>query len=169
MTNRLAQFLKAVDYRVTEGYEYMWHAYGNYAYALSSDGDGFSATIIFDTQTQEVYESDICDLTNQRAYRMINPKFAQAFRDEADSRKVDNNQAWEGVTYTDLEVEEDFIEKFKAIISGESYDTKVSVPMELEQDQLFELMRRAHEEDLTLNQYVEKILRNMIGSHGFQE
>jgi predicted HicB family RNase H-like nuclease len=38
----------------------------------------------------------------------------------------------------------------------------VSVPLELEDDKMFELMRMAHEQDITLNQLVENILRNMI-------
>jgi hypothetical protein len=47
-------------------------------------------------------------------------------------------------------------------VTGQDYDTRVSVPVELDDSELFELMRRAHERDITLNQLVEEILRAVI-------
>jgi hypothetical protein len=42
----------------------------------------------------------------------------------------------------------------------------VSVPLELGNDEMFELMRMAHEQDLTLNQLVESLLRRVIEEEG---
>jgi hypothetical protein len=50
-----------------------------------------------------------------------------------------------------------------AIMSNQDYNTTISVPVELEDDVLFSLMRMAHEADLTLNKFVEKILREQLG------
>jgi hypothetical protein len=49
-----------------------------------------------------------------------------------------------------------------SIKAGEDYDTRVSVPLELENDEMFELMKMAHEQDLTLNEFVEQLLRRVI-------
>jgi hypothetical protein len=66
------------------------------------------------------------------------------------------------VNYVDIEVDDDFIQKCLAIKAGEDYDTRVNIPLELEDDQMFELMKMAHEQDLTLNEFVEQLLRRVI-------
>jgi len=81
---------------------------------------------------------------------------------EALSRGVDFKQAWDAVNYVDLEDDEDFCEKAEAIRDGIEYDTRVSVPLTVPDDVLFELMKRAHEQDITLNQLVEQILWTAI-------
>jgi hypothetical protein len=70
--------------------------------------------------------------------------------------------AWDDVDYVDLETDDDFIQKCLAIKAGEDYDTRVSVPLELENDEMFELMKMAHEQDLTLNEFVEQLLRRVL-------
>jgi hypothetical protein len=88
--------------------------------------------------------------------------FKEAHDSEADERSVEINQAWDDVNYVDLESDDDFIQKASAIVADEEYDTRVDVPLNLPDNQLFELMKLAHEADMTLNQYVEKILRQAI-------
>lgn len=166
----LKKFMEIVDYRITEGYEYQWTCYGPDAFALDSwnhQQDGYSAGVMFDTKTHTVYEVSICDYKRGRAYRMINPDFRAAHREEAKSKNVLENQAWDDVDYVDLEVEEDFVSKASAIISDTDYDNKVSVPLDLDDDELFMMMKLAHEQDITLNQLVEKILIEAIKQHEF--
>jgi hypothetical protein len=161
----MKEWMELVDYRITEGSPYGWQCYGSDVYCLDSwngEHDGFSFTIIFNTRTQEVYEVQAHDYVHNRAYRMVNPDFEKKLKKEAKRRDVNKDQAWDDVNYTDLEVDDDFIQKCLAIKAGEDYDTRVSVPLELEDDQLFELMKMAHEQDLTLNQLVEKLLRAVI-------
>jgi hypothetical protein len=75
--------------------------------------------------------------------------------------------AWElddgtPLEYIDLEVDDDFIQKCLSIIAKEPYDTRVTVPLDLDQDTMYNLMKMAHEKDITLNQMVELLLRDMI-------
>ena len=161
----LKQFMETVNYRITEGSDYGWQCYGHNVYCLDSwngEQDGHSLTIIFDTQTQEVYEVQAHDYQNQRAYRMINPNYDEAFRKEAKTKTQWMNEAWENVDYIDLETDEDWLEKAQAIVMGLNYDTRVQVPLDLDKEQMFELMRLAHEGDMTLNEFVESILRKEI-------
>ena len=161
----LKEFMEVVDYRITEGSDFCWDCYGPNAYRLDSwngDQDGHSVSIVFDTKNQTVYEASVYDYRNSRAYRMINPDYAIDHKDEAASRNVDANEAWEGVNYVDLETEEDFLEKTSAIVNQEDYDTRVDIPITLEDDILFQLMKLAHEKDITLNQLFEEILREEI-------
>lgn len=162
------EWMELVDYRITEGSEYCWSCFGSDAYSLSSwngDQDGFSFNIVFDTQTQTVYAVEVCDFARDRAYRMINPDFKQAHDDEARDRGVNAREAWDAVNYIDLETEEDFIQKGQAIRDGVQYDTRVSIPITLPDDELFYMMKVAHERDITLNQLVEIALQEAIDQH----
>jgi hypothetical protein len=161
----MKEWTELVGYRITEGSDYMWQCYGSNAYTLDSwngEQDGHSFTIIFDTRDQTVYEVQAHDYVHDRAYRMINEEFQKKNRKEAKKRDVDKDNAWDDVNYIDLEVDDDFIQKCLAIQAGEDYDVRVSVPLELEDNQMLELMSMAHEQDITLNQLVENILRNVI-------
>jgi hypothetical protein len=148
----LKEFMELVDFKITEGSDYHVNVPG--LYLLSSwNGEqaGYSFDIAFHpADNQRVYLVEANDMKNNRAYRLKDPAL-----------DIDN-VAWDGVEYTDLEVDDDFIQKCLAIKSGEEYDTRVSVPLELEDDLMFELMKKAHERDITLNQMVEEILREVI-------
>ena len=150
----LKEWMEIVDYRITEGGDY--NLYSPNAYALSSwngEHDGHSMEIIFDTKTQVVYCLEACDFTNNRAYRMVNP----------DYKGVDiDTQAWDDVKWIDLDVDADFIQKALAIKAGEDYDTRISVPLELDHNTMFSLMKLAHERDITLNAIVEDLLKEVI-------
>jgi hypothetical protein len=164
----MKEWMELVDYKITEGSDFCWNCYGNDAYMLDSwngEQDGYSFTVIFDTKTQVVYEVQAHDYVHQRAYRMVNEDFRKKLKKEARKRDVDKDMAWDDVDYVDLEVDDDFIQKCLSIKAGEDYDTRVVVPLELEDDMLFNLMKMAHEHDVTLNQMVEVVLRQVIDQH----
>lgn len=165
----LKQWMETCNYRITEGSEYGWQCYGHSAYRLDSwngDQEGHTVSIVFDTRTQDVYEVTAYDYARDRAYRMINPEFRQAFESEVEDRDQ-LDMAWEDdngnpIKYIDLETDEDFLEKAYAIMNDQDYDSRVQIPVTLEDDVLFQLMKIAHEKDITLNQLFEDILREEI-------
>lgn len=166
----MKQFFEAVGYRITEGADYGWNCYGNNSHQLSAwnglHGDGgWSANIVFSTKSQKVYEVEVCDYTNNRAYRLINPKYKVKHELEGVSRGVLGNQAWDDVDYIDLDVDGDFLEKLEAIVAGEDYDTRVQVEVDFTDDELLTYMKIAHERDITFNQLVEEALRHAIEKH----
>lgn len=172
----IKDFMEIVNYRITEGSDYMWDCFGHTSYRLDSwngEQDGYTISIVFDTRTQEVYVVEAFDYKRERAYRLINPSFRDTYKQECQDRDV-LDEAWEKddgtpLMFTDLEVEEDFIEKACAIVADVDYDTGVLIPLNLEKDQLYDLMLMAHERNVTLNQLVEEVLRNEMEKiqHGF--
>ena len=161
----LKEWMEIVGYRITEGSDYCWDCYGPNAYQLDSwsgSNDGYSFTINFDTVTQVVYEVQAHDYANNRAYRLRNPAYTEGHDAEAEDRDCPPNEAWEDVNYVDLETVNDWTEKAAAIIAGQAYDERVEVPLNLDKEELYQLMQLAHEHDMTLNQFVEKILREEI-------
>ena len=165
----LRDFMKVTDYRITEGSDYEWSCYGPYAYSLDCwngvhNAGGYSMSVVFDTKTQEVYQIEACDYTNQRAYQYVIPEFRKAYDEEASTRSYDD-QAWDDVNWTRLETEEDFWEKATSIVNGEvDYDTRIQVPLDIEKDDMFKLMQLAHERDITFNELVERVLVDAIAA-----
>jgi hypothetical protein len=161
----LKDFMETVDYKVTEGSDYGWDCYGNNAYRLDSwnqDQEGHTVSIVFDTRTHVVYEVNAYDYARSRAYRLINPDYKEAHDDEAAGRGVLENQAWDDVNYVDLDVDEDFLEKARAIVADEDYDTRVQVPVDFSDEELLTYMKMAHERDMTFNEFIESVLRQAI-------
>lgn len=165
----LKDFMEVVDYRITEGSDYQWQCFGPNAYCLDSwngDQQGHTVSIIFDNKDQTVYQVMAYDYANDRAYRMTNPDFKADFDAECAERDI-IDQAWElddgtPVNYVDLEVEEDFLEKARAIVNEEDYDTRVRVPIDFTDEELLTFMKAAHEKDMTFNQFVEEALKSAI-------
>lgn len=168
----LKDFMEIVDYRITEGSDYQWACFGPTAYRLDSwngDQDGHTVSVLFDTHSQEVYQVEAFDYSNERAYRMTNPKYKDLYNEECEHRDV-MDMAWERddgtpVEYVDLDVEEDFIEKARAIVNGVEYDTRVKVSVEFTDDELLTYMKMAHDRDMTFNEFVEMALQSAIDSH----
>jgi len=166
----MKEWMELVDYKITEGGEYGWGCYGPNSYTLDSwngihGTGGYSFSIVFSTKSQKVYEVSMCDYTNDRAYRMINPKNQEKHAKEALARNVNLNEAWDCVDYIDLDVVDDFIQKALAIRAGESYDTRVQVPVDFSDEELLQYMKLAHERDMTFNELVEEALRHAISEY----
>lgn len=164
----LKDFMEVVDYKITEGSEYCWDCFGSHAYRLDSwnqEQEGHTVSIVFDTRTHVVYEANAYDYRHNRAYRLINPEYKKAHDAEAASRGVEIDQAWDDVNYVDLDVDQDFLEKARAIVAEEDYDTRVQIEVEFDDDELLTYMKIAHDRDITFNQLVELALREAIDQH----
>jgi len=160
----LREFFELIDYCINEGSDYGWECYGGHAHAIDHTADDYSLTVIFDRQDQTVYEVTVCDYRNDRAYRMIHPDYQAAHTAEAQERGVAADQAWDEAKYVDLEADDDFVEKAQAIIAGEDYDTRISIPIDLPEHELLELFKMAHARDMTFNNFVVEIVSEKIAA-----
>lgn len=164
----IKDFLEAVNYKITDGSEYCWDCYGENARYLDSwDSSPQSphASIIFDTVTQEMYEVTVIDNINTRGYRMINPAYFKKHKKECKRRGVKQREMWEGVDYHDLEVEEDFLTKLVAIMNGQEYDTRISIPLDLSDAEILALSLEAHRRNITLNDLMESAIVEYVERH----
>lgn len=162
----LSKINEITNHKITEGSEYGWNCYPN-ARMLSYESDFAHISIVYSTVTQEIYEADVSIKTHawdedMRPYRWLNSEYKDIMIAEAKSRKVKWRKAWDDVKWVDLEVEEDFLEKAKAIFNGEEFDERIKVPIELEDDVMLKLCMEAHKRDITLNTLVEEILQTLI-------
>lgn len=161
----LSKVNNALDHKITGGSEYYWSCWQNPRW-LDYETEFANASVVFNTQTQEIYTAEINDKNNNyKPYRWLNPLYKQAMYDEAKERNLNPNLAWDDVAWYDLETPEDWLEKARAIMRGEEFDNRVQVPVDLDKDELFQLMTLAHERDITLNKMVEIILQQVIDKH----
>jgi len=161
----------AFDHRISGGDEYQWDCWPDARY-IEYKSDYAYVSAVFNTVTQEVYEVNIdvdqsvWVVDDVRPYRWLNPDYKQEYLDEAKSRNVDPNQAWDDVKWLDLEMAEDFLEKAIAIFNGDdSFDRRVQVPLDLPDSDILKIALMAHERDITINQMVEEMLRAAIERH----
>lgn len=119
-------------------------------YCLDSwdgDFDGANSSIVFNPKTQEVLEVSVCDYKSNRAYRLSNFE-----------NKDTDTVAWDETDYTDLETDEDMLDKLTKIMSYQPYDERVQIPVDLPDHVLLTLAKEAHARDITLDQLMVEIV-----------
>jgi hypothetical protein len=172
-------FIDLAERNITDHSKFMWSCYGDTAYTMDSwDGnyDGCSISMVYDLVGLRVYQMTVYDYKKELAYRYFSPLARDAYFEEVKSRNSDDI-AWTAdrpdkdidVKYTDLESYDDFLEKATAIVHYEDYDTRVSIPIDLPEDELMNLFKMAHEADMTFNEYVTQILRDAFADSEFVE
>ena len=165
----IKDFMETIDYKITEGADYCWQCYGPDARSMDSwngawDETGNTITMVFDTKTQVVYQMEAWDYKREREYRWFNPDFKAAFEAESKHRGISLTESLDDRNFIDLETEEDMLEKARAIVLGEEYDNRVSVPINLTEAETLALMIMAHEQDITFNQLMVNVLQAAIDS-----
>jgi len=159
----LQEFIESIGFKITGGDEFLWRCYGPNARTIDcEDLEKYSITCVYDTQTQEVYEINACDYVKERAYKYINPEYLEAYKAQAQAYGVSDDIAWDSVEYTHLDVTHDMYEKIEGIMSGEDYDDRVIVPLDLSDKDMLKLMIMAHEADMTFNEYIQQFLEQFL-------
>jgi hypothetical protein len=157
---------ESLEHRISGGSAYQWKCYGENARYIDYESEYATGSCVADTKTQEVYEATIeFKNSDSRPYRWLNPDYKDIMYEESLYRHVDANEAWDAVKWIDLETEEDWHAKACAIFNGEDFDERISVPLTLTDDEMFRLMKLAHEKDITLNQLMVEVLTVAIAKH----
>jgi hypothetical protein len=159
----IKELLERVNYQFGSGGKFQWDCYGPDAFFIDFQTVDFTpcgGAII--NSTGRVFEAHIEVPGEPICYKWVDPVFVQPYVEEAKRRNIDPNNAWDDVRYTDLDLEEDFLEKFDAIIHNRDFDRRILVPMDLSKEQLHQLFTLAHEADMSLNDFVAFILRRKI-------
>lgn len=161
----LSNVNESLDHKITGGSEYGWNCYPEARY-MDYESDYAHVSVLFSTETQIIYSAEINDKANKyKPYRWLNPSFKDAMYAESKKRNIDPDQAWDDTKWVDVDVSEDWLEKAEAMFNGEDFDTRIQVPIDLDNDTLLQLAMEAHKRDITLNQMVEELLREVISKH----
>ena len=164
----LKEFLEAIQYRITEGSDYTWTCFGDNAHQLDSwngSHEGYTACVIFDKGTQQVYSMELWDYSKERFYRWTEPEYIDALKQSYKQVGSDYKVACDSGDYIDLEVPEDILDKITCIVKGQEYDDRIKVPVDFTDEELLRYFKAAHERDMTFNQFVELALQEAINEY----
>ena len=164
MSENIEKWMKAVQFNVSEGWTYGWDCFSKNTHALSATSNDWESTLIFDRDTKEVFLCEVLDMKNARSYRYFfteeHQKAHKAYIERLSSafKDVDHNDK----PWITLDVEEDFFDKLTSIVKGEEYDPRVELPLDLTDAEFLILAKKAHEADMTFNDYVARALEQAI-------
>ena len=160
----LQNYLEAIKYRITDSYEYQWHSYGRDAFGFEHEDqdNSYYTACIFDTLTTDVYEIRMIDYNREYAYIWINPEYRDSYFAEAAERNVNPLEAVGETDYTELYIIEDILDKIVQLISGNPYDTKVLLPLDLPTELYDELSTIAKLKNITIEQLIEEVIAASI-------
>ena len=157
----IQKFIEATGHRITGGSQYQWQCYGDHARWLDAGwedhNDRWQASAVFDSRDQRVYECQVSDYHTNQAWSWRDPEFESAHRAEAQQRNVDADQAWDEVRWQPSLSATEILNRIRV-----KADPRETVELDLDNDKMLEVCMRAHELDMTLNDYIEMVLRAYI-------
>lgn len=157
---QLQDIITAAQFKISEGSEYQWACYGENARFLDfqSDFEDVSASCVFDSQNQTVYEATL--YLAEKAYRWLNPEFAEAMRNESFERDIDPRVFLDEYHFSDCEVSEDLIEKITDAFETGTCTNDIVIPLNLtpEQEELFARLP----EGTDLNEFITQGLMDTV-------
>ena len=169
---KLNEINEALDHKITGGSEYQWNCYPDGRY-LDYESDFAHVSVLYSTVDQTVYQAEASikreawpkDERYDKPYRWLNPEYKDAFIAESNNRNIDIDIAWDDIKWIELETDEDFLEKAKSMFNGNYWDTRIQIPINLDDDVIMHLAMDAHKRDITLNKMIEIVLQEMIDRH----
>ena len=158
----LNQFLEASGYKISGGGKYGWNCYGFNAYFIDCANEDLkcSSSVIFDTYTQVVYEVGVWDELNSRDYEWRNPSHIDSYMKEFSQRGQSKYIGKDAPV--ELDLSEDMLEKLTAIFKGLSYDERIMISLDLDNNTIKGLESMAQEQNISIDRLVEKILQEFI-------
>jgi hypothetical protein len=156
----------ALDHKIVGGEQFQWNCWSNARYLGYQADANRNASVVFNSETQEVYLAEVTHDKKGYAYRWLNPAYKNAYLAECKQREVDPSIVYDDKKFVDLETTEDWLTKANAIFNNKKFDKRVEVPLDLDDETFLHLAREAHNRDITLNKMVEIVLREAIELYG---
>ena len=151
----LSEWLRAVKYQIVDNAPWQLLPAGNGTSdfrlfnAFRDRSAEYVSNLIFNEETENATVIEFIDYNQSLAYRWINPVY----------RESNMELGVAGVEFIQLNDEEDIMEKITALFNGEEYDTRVTETLDLTEHEIYMLAMGAHKQDITLNEYIGKVLK----------
>ena len=164
---RIDQVIEEFEYKISGGDVYLWKCYGSNARILDMGKAEVGGYIIFDSESQYVYEVLVWRDDDQ--YRWIDEHYVSAYKKEASERGINPKIAYDDVDYIDIDNENEMLHTIYKVRQGtmpprpkkESEEDGI-VDVDLPDDVLLKLAMDAHKQNITLNEHVVNLMRAEI-------
>lgn len=163
MSAQMEAYIRAIEFKITDGDNFLWKCFGPNARFLESlDGD-FHVSAVFDTVTRRIYEASISSTySGDIGYRWIDMDYIEAYKEEAASRNVDWMQLCDDKRWAMTDDFDDIIDKITKITRGEEYDPRVILYLELDDDVKEMVENAATLLGISIEEFVERALKETI-------
>jgi hypothetical protein len=158
------QFMNAIGNEPNDAWDYNWDDFPN-ATVVGLHTEFGGLDMVYNRDTREVYEITVSpnyDASGAHFYRWVNPVWIEASKAEYEVNGLEWNDSGLGEKYIQLETVEDMLDKGVAIVSDKPYDARIEVPLDLPEQDLLVLFKRAHELDITFNELMKRALLDVI-------
>lgn len=162
---KLEQILPLIEYKISEGTDYLWPCFGEQCWQLSFlDVEGRELGQLVHNRSGEVLFIAFTYVDNSKytAYHWVEPECKEAYLKECAKREVDINRYDSDNLSIELELQEDVFQKLAAIYKMEIFDKRILVSMELPEKTLESLNLMAQENNRTLDDEVNHLLSEYI-------
>lgn len=160
---RIEHFLQHIGYQISSGEDFLWQCFGNNARFIDAGWNGFNVSCVFDTVTRIVYNIEVYDDCKEHygdtvvpECIWINSDYLEQYKEECIQRNV------EETLYENLNSLEEVVEILNTIFQTNTEIVDINLPKDTELD----LFRLAHKKDITFNELIIEILRNLIEELG---
>lgn len=102
---KILETLTELRLEVRDGWKFMWKCFGDNAYAIDLGPRGSITSIVYDIETQEVYEMSFMDELDSPLinYTWVNPAYRDAYLEEREE-KLNGDTDVKEVDIPDFEV-----------------------------------------------------------------
>ena len=161
---KLDLVLSKIEYNVGEVSEFLWKSLGDCRiWAFNNINNEEVGTFVVnkfgDVLNLEIFhtlddEATVC-------YRWIQENHREEYLKEDLENSFGFNED-EKTKFIDLDEEEDCLEKLKAIVNLEDFDSRISVVIDIDDSDFIQISKMAHNADITFNQQVNLILASFV-------
>jgi hypothetical protein len=164
MNKLLERFMIAVEYRISSSYEHLYECGDSSLSVLCSDKDGvYSTEVAINLKTNDTMYLNVWDYKNKRMYNYFPDKeFMKEYLEEYAIKKPYYVHPDDVIEEVNLDVEEDYFDKLYCIINEIDYNTDVLCKLDIDDDILIKLALKAHENNVTLNDYIVRLLTEYV-------
>lgn len=161
---KLDLVLSKIEYNVGEVSEFLWKSLGDCRIWAFNNIDNeevgtFVVNKFGDVLALEVYHTR--DDEETVCYRWIQENHREEYLKEDLENSFGFNED-EKTKFIDLDEEEDCLEKLKAIVNLEDFDSRISVVIDIDDSDFIQISKMAHNADITFNQQVNLILASFV-------
>jgi len=155
----LNNYLDAIKNNITNIDTYNWDCYGDKCRIFDSYIEKkYECNAVVALPGGELRELTFYDFIKSKAYRWIHPDYVDRYNSEASSIGVNPEEAWDSVLYCEVELAEDILEKMTAVNEGREYDPRITIPVNMTDEEFMQIARAAHQLDITINEFIHRAL-----------
>lgn len=163
----LHDFFTLFDYKVTEGSDFCWNCFGPNSRFIELKYNDIGGSVVFSKLDQEIFQAEVYDEAKNLAYRWMPTQAKIDYFAECEKRNVPKMEAWDGCEFVDVDSVSEFYGIVKSLIEGEDPDEDfpeddLDVELDLPHNVIVFLALEAHKRNITLNEMINIVLREML-------